>query len=64
MGSFSLLQGSWFEQERFDGLPSSGDHVEQLTGVGVVPAGLEPLPCSEVLALWGNLRVDSCVLRA
>lgn len=38
-----LLQSNCFQQERFNGLPSSGDHVKQLTGAGIVTAGLKTL---------------------
>lgn len=28
--NLELLQSNWFERGRFNGLPSSGDHVRQL----------------------------------
>lgn len=38
-----LLQSNWFEQERFNGLPSSGDHIKQPIGAGILPAELKSL---------------------
>lgn len=44
-----LLQSNWFERERFNGLPSSGDHVRQRLNKAGILSGLKSLSVERYL---------------